>query len=282
MRLSALNLISYKSNYSVNSVNNNTQQINNNQQIQQKPVENTSKSNYKKIGLVLTGLVLLGIGIYKGKSLLNGVKDVATQSEPRKPYVKPEINIKPKKENVEQTSEMASEVVNAEVVHVPPKPKNSTSKQHKSKDIIVIDEKGNILETKTNRENSSQRTNPFDFEQKTSNGSAFDRTMEVVDDVTDAIILDDLLFHGGSGVKGAMETVTENIKPDVTTSGTGFFENIGDSLSNISESIGESLHNFGEGLGDTFSNFTENFGENIGDMLENIGDSVGDIVDDLV
>lgn len=297
MRLApiSLNTISYKSNNSV-STTNSVQQQNESVQPQTMPEDKSKKINYKKVALALAGIALVGVGLYKGKSIMNGLKKASSQAEHGKPNVKPDThNVKTDnlertaetlKETLSQGKENVSEVVNAEVVYIPPKKSTNTSRRNKSNDIVVIDESGNILERRPNinTENKSQKTNPFDFQQKRrdSKEGVFDRTVDTIDDVTDAIILDDILFHGGSGLKGAMESVTENIKPNVIPEESGFFSGFGENLSNWGESISDSLHNLGEGFGDTFTNFTEGLGDTLGDALGNIGDNLGDIVDGIV
>lgn len=297
MRLAplSLNTISYKSNNSVNTANS-AQQPNESVQPRTITEEKSKKINYKKVALALAGVALVGVGLYKGKSILNGLKKATSQAEHSKPDIKPDIH-NAETENLERTAETlketlsqgkenVSEVVNAEVVYIPPKKSTNTSRRNKSNDIVVIDESGNILERRPNinTENKSQKTNPFDFQQKRrdSKEGVFDRTVDTIDDVTDAIILDDILFHGGSGLKGAMESVTENIKPNVIPEESGFFSGFGENLSNWGESISDSLHNLGEGFGDTFTNFTEGLGDTLGDALGNIGDNLGDIVDGIV
>ena len=298
MRLAplSLNTISYKSNNSVNTTNSVQQQKEN--VPPQTMTEDKSKNiNYKKVALALAGIALVGVGLYKGKSMMNGLKKASSQAEHRKPYIKPDIKNEIKPENVERTAETVkdtlsqgkekvSDVVNAEVVYVPPKKPATTPKQKKSNDIVVIDESGNILGRRSNinTENKSQKTNPFDFQQKRADSkeSVFDRTMGTIDDVTDAIILDDVLFHGGSGLKSEIENLTGNLKPNVIPEESGFFSGLGENLSNLGESISDSLHNLGEGFGDAFTNFTEGFGDTLGDALGDIGENLGDIVDGIV
>ena len=132
MRLAplSLNTISYKSNNSVNTANS-VQQPNESVQPRTITEEKSKKINYKKVALALAGVALVGVGLYKGKSILNGLKKATSQAEHSKPDIKPDIhNVETEnlertaetlKETLSQGKENVSEVVNAEVVYIPPK-----------------------------------------------------------------------------------------------------------------------------------------------------------------
>lgn len=300
MKLSSLNLntVSYKSNTT-------EQKPVNNPPSQTKPSEDSAGNNYKKTALAVTGLVILGIGIYKSKSIIKGLKKISGHTEPHKPEIKPEtkapqskpevkIEVKPEskpekiekpaetlKENLPEIKEETHEVLTPEIVYIPPKKPRMNPRKNKSNEIIVIDEKGHILERRPKTENPFNRSNPFNFEQNRgpvygygerrtqsqNRPNGFDKTMNVVDDVTDCIILNEMLNHGGSGIRNSMENIAEKLKTDFTPSESGFFENIGESLRNIGESIGDTLHNIGEGIGDTFGDIGEGAGDFLGDLF---------------
>ena len=81
MRLAplSLNTISYKSNNSVNTANS-VQQPNESVQPRTITEEKSKKINYKKVALALAGVALVGVGLYKGKSILNGLKKATSQA----------------------------------------------------------------------------------------------------------------------------------------------------------------------------------------------------------
>ena len=285
MRLSSVsfnNPISYKA--TTNTANNQAASIPAKQDVPQK----TSNKMSNKTMLVLAGLGVLALGICFRKNigkLFNSMaKSTEKESERIKPSeIKSEISgesLKPsermtvtpiEQQKTEEIEEIVPEVVDFDEVFGPRIKAKRQQRQQPPK-TILIDEKGNVLDSNFNSQSVTNRTfesrfqssgfnrrterpnvNP-DSKSETIKTTAYD----TIDATTDFIILDELLNGGVTrGGKAADDMLGGAVKND-----SGFFDSFTERLGDIGDDIGNFFDNIGDGLGD--------FGESLGDSLGDI------------
>ncbi|MCM1264789.1 MAG: hypothetical protein NC200_01200 [Candidatus Gastranaerophilales bacterium] len=238
--------------------------------------EENLKKGYKNTILLAAGLGLLALGLCFRKNIRGLFKEASKPIERETERIKSNESKLENAVELKKDSEIIEEIIPEETdfdTVFGPRIEARKQQQPKQNKVIVIDEKGNVVE----QQRTQNRTNnPFEarFDRQRTKQTKEEKTTNYTEDIKNAAIdtadiaTDCILWHEilNSGTRGG-GSVAEDVISGVEKGGTGIFDGLAERLSNIADNISDNI-----------GGFFDNIGESIGDIGEGIGDSLADIL----